>query len=125
MDLDTPIFIEITPSIILAIFFIIVASWVRRRSLESKNNWNRAWDATAPSLREGPPAMVTASRGIAGCATWVMGWFFFLLFIALFWDFALFEGESTDYVWNHLGEWTEALGSALLSLLRGLARALL
>jgi hypothetical protein len=125
MNLDTPIQIEITPSMILAFFFIVVASWVRLRSIDAKKNWNKAWDATAPNLREGPPPMVGASRGITGCAQWVFGWIIFLVFIALFWDFLLFEGDATRYVGDHLGEWIDALGNGLLSLLRTLARAFL
>ncbi|MBX2997355.1 MAG: hypothetical protein KF893_02500 [Caldilineaceae bacterium] len=125
MDLDTPILIEVTPSIILAIFFIVVASWVRRKSVESKKNWDKAWDSIAPSLSAGAAPLVSASRGVTGCATWVFGWFVVLIFITLFWDFALFEREGSIYVWEHLGEWTEALGNAFLSLLRALARALL
>lgn len=125
MNMDTPILIEISPSLILAFFFIIVASWVRLRSIDAKKNWNKAWDATAPSLKEGPPPMVGASRGITGCVQWLFSWVIFLVFITLFWDFALLERQASIYVWNHLGEWTDALGAGLIALLRALARAFL
>jgi hypothetical protein len=126
MDLDTPIQIVTNPSVILAVIFIVIASQLRRKSVEAKKNWDKSWDPIPPSLKESPAAMVTARRGVTGCATWILNrWILFPIFVALSIDFALFQGEATTYVGENLDEWLRMLGDSVLSFLRQLARAVL
>jgi hypothetical protein len=123
--MNLPFQIEITQDMVIAFFFILLAAWIRRRSLEGKGNWNKAWDPVAPSLAANSPSMVGASRGVTGCTTWIVGWVLFLLFVAIFWDFLLFQGRATAYVWAQLPEWLAGLRDALIGLLRSMARLVL
>ncbi len=125
MNLQTPIQIELTPSIILAIFFLIVVSWMRTTSLAGKKNWDKVFQPVAPSLKESPSPAAQMRNGLTGCATWMMGWTFLILFIALFWDFLLFDAKATTYVFTNIDEWILIVARETRDLLRSLARLLI
>lgn len=125
MNLQTPIQIELTPAMIMALFFLVVASWFRRTSLDGKKNWDKIYQPVSPSLKESPSPAAQVRNGVTGCATWVLGWLSLLLCIALFWDFLLFHGTATDYVKENLNDWLLALAYDFRDLLRSLARLLL
>jgi hypothetical protein len=123
--MNLPFQIEITQELFIAFVLIVLAAWIRRTSLSGKGNWDKAWNPAAASLTPGAVPMVSARQAVTGCATWVIGWLFLIVTIALVFDFLLFQGEAALFVWTQLPEWLAGLRDALMGLLRSLARLVL
>jgi hypothetical protein len=106
-DVILPITIDITLSMILAIYFIILAGFARRLTREGIANWKQA----LLSANNSADSLSTENTKIAaiGLAQWLTGWIFLLICISLFFDFLLFEGEASFYIVALIPDWIGSL----------------
>ncbi len=100
-----PIKIEITPGILLACFFLMLAIYFRRVSSRGRFVWSLAFadqsnrQKLSPIVQDYRAAANNVAIWLVG---WLMSWIFIIVFMGLFWDFLIFDAKATVYVWKLL-----------------------
>jgi hypothetical protein len=114
--------IELRPSMILAVYSILVAVLARGLTRAGVANWKQALLSANTSTAS--LSTENTKTAAVGLAQWLTGWIFFMVFVALFWDFLLFEGDASRYIWANLGELSIAMLRSIVDLLRQMVQAL-